>query len=173
MPHTAYDDDELGLVPGWDEHLDPNLRKEIRKARITEREADELRSANDRLEAENLIYRSGIPAGTKADVVARTFEGDRKDATAVKAYYEELFGPVEGGDPQGAGTVGDPAAADQRIANATGAGSSTGTPGTVDLGEAIRGAKDANEVREILAKANAQAGLFQPGQLVPRNVEDQ
>ena len=34
MPELVFTDDELGLSPGWDEHLDPNIRRELREARI-------------------------------------------------------------------------------------------------------------------------------------------
>ncbi len=167
MPHTAYDDDELGLHPGWDEHLDPNIRKEIRAAKVTERENADLRDRLASLERERLLTRAGIPADKRGEAFAKLYEGDASDPEQVKSEFESLFGPVATGESD----EGDPAAGDRRVAAAGAAGSSEGTPGSMDLADAIRNAKDANEVKALVAQA-AQLTTWQPGQMIPRLPED-
>ncbi len=163
MPRTEtiYEDDELGLQPGWDEHLDPNIRRELRQSRIVARERDAERTAREAAERELTLYRAGIPGDARGQAFAKVYDGDSTNPDAIKAAYEELFGPVQAGSGAPAGAAST--AADQRIADAAGAGAGTaGTPGTVDLAEAIRGAKTTAEVLEIVKNAPPEAGLRLP-----------
>lgn len=155
MPHLQYDDDELGLEPGWDEGLDPNIRRELKQARVARKELDEARTQLATYEKERVLSRAGIPQDKRGDLFARTYEGPTDDPGAVKAAWEELFGPV--GEP-----AGDPAAGDKRIADAAAAGTSQGTPGTVDLADAIRAAKTNEEVLEIVRNAPPEAKIRLP-----------
>ena len=165
---TTYDDAELGLAPGWAEHLDPNIREELKQGRINRLEA---KAALDRAEAaerELNLYRAGIPAGDKrGQVFAETYKGSN-DPAEVKAAFEELFGPLDaaGGDAGagGAGSqgAGDAAAADKRIAAAGAGGGAPQTPGTTDLRDALRNAKTTEEVKEIIRHAPPEAGIKLP-----------
>ena len=155
MPTLHYDDDELGLHPGWDEGLDPNIRKELRQARVIQRENADLKGKVETYERERVLTRAGIPSDKRGELFARTYEGALDDPEAVKAAYEELFGSAgaaPAGDP-------DPAAGDRRVAAAGAAGDSQGTPGTVDLADAIKGAKTVAEVKAIIAAAPPEAGI--------------
>lgn len=167
---TTYEDDELGLQTGWDEHLDPNIRKEIRKGRINAVEATQATERAEAAERELTLYRAGIPAGDKrGQVFAETYKGSQ-DPAEIKASFEELFGPLDagaGGDAgvggagsQGAGTNG--AAADKRIATAGAGGGTPQTPGTTDLRDALRNAKTTEEVKEIIRNAPPEAGIQLP-----------
>ena len=172
MPHTAYEDSELDLHPGWDEGLDPNIRKEIRQARVTVKENEALKDQVATYERERTLAEAGIPRDKRGLAFAQLYDGPLEAEPAKKA-YEELFGPITP-DAGTAGGTGDPnLTAEQRIAAANAAGTSEGSPGTVDLGDAIRNAKDAQEVKTILAAAASQGVGFAPGQYIPRLPEDQ
>ena len=170
MPHTAYDDDELGLSPGWDEHLDPNIRKDIRQARVVARENADLKAQLATFERERLLARAGIPSDRRGEVFAREYDGPVDDPEKIKAAYVELFGPLAA-PGEGEGNEPDPAAGDRRIAEAAAAGTSQGTPGSIDLADAIKLAKTPEEVKELIRQA-ASMTTWQPGQMIPRLPDD-
>jgi hypothetical protein len=156
---TTYSDEELGLNPGWDEPngnpLDPNIRRELKQARI---DRLELKTAT----AELSTYRrlasfatAGVPQDKRGQAFAKLYDGS-DDPEEVKAAFEELFGA-----PEGAGT-GASTEADQRIVDATNAGNSQGTPGTRDFGEALKGAKTMEEWREVMRNAPPEAKVRLP-----------
>lgn len=175
MPELTYTDAELGLSPGWDEHLDPNIRRELRDARIL---AAKLTAAEADLATERrarVLMQAGIPADKRGEAFAQLYKDSTDDPSKVKAAFEELFGPVST-EPAGA-PAGEPdpnLTAEQRIAAAASGGTGTqgGQTGTVDLAEAIKGAKDAEEVKAIIRRASETA-TFAPGQMIPRLPEDQ
>lgn len=150
MPTLEYSDDELGLSPGWDNDLDPNIRRELRQARVNRREAESLKAEVETLRRERVLSRAGIPSDRRGELFARTYEGSLEDPEAVKSAYEDLFGPIGAGAgaPQG-----DPAAVDRRIAEAGAAGDGQGIPGSVDFADAIRAAKGVDEVKELIRHA--------------------
>lgn len=166
---TTYDDAELGLSPGWDEHLDPNIRGELKQGRINRLEAAAALQRAEAAERELTLYRAGIPAGDKrGQVFAETYKGSQ-DPAEIKASFEELFGPLEagaGGDAGAGGTgtpgAGDAAAAERRIATAGAGGGAPQTPGTTDLRDALRNAKTTAEVKEIIRNAPPEAGIRLP-----------
>ena len=164
MPHTAYDDDELGLAPGWDEGLDSNIRRELRQSRVLQQEHQKLQNEVTGYRRERLFLRAGIPQDRRGDLFTRTYEGDLEDADTVRAAYEELFGPLKTSPPSA-----DPSTAgDRRIADANAAGDQEGTPGTMELGDAMRNAKTKDEVLTIIRQAAAQnpeAGIRLPDDL--------
>jgi hypothetical protein len=168
---TTYDDAELGLSPGWAEHLDPNIREELKQGRINRLEAAAALARAEAAERELTLYRAGIPAGDKRGQVFAEYYKGSGDPAEIKAEFEELFGPLDGGavggdagaggtGSQGAGTTG--AAADKRIATAGAGGGAPQTPGTTDLRDALRNAKTTEEVKEIIRNAPPEAGIKLP-----------
>lgn len=157
MPTTRveYSDDELGLTPGWDTGLDPNIRAELRRGRETAAQLRDTQAENAVLKRERAFTQAGIPADAKGTAFAKLYEGDADDPSAVKAQYEALFGPVA--DP--GAPAGDPAAGDRRVASATSAGTDASGGGTVDLEAAIQAAKSTEEVYEIIRNAPPEAGI--------------
>ena len=155
---TTYTDEELGLAEGWDEQLDPNIKEMRRHAKVTERENRELKAQLAERTRIDSFASAGVKNDARGQAFARLYEGDGSPED-VKERYEELFGPIEvaGGNSAAAST-----SADQRIADATNAGSSQGTPGTVDLAEAIRSAKTVEEVKEIIRHAPPEAKIRLP-----------
>ena len=157
---TIYSDDELGLSPGWDEQLDPNIRKELREGRIVR---SQLKAATEELgvfHRTQALATAGIPQDKRGQVFASTYNGS-DDPTEVRAAWDELFGPlpVETG-----GTAGAELDAEGRIAAAGSAGANQGTPGTIDIGEAIKAAKTNAEVLEIIRIGGRAAGLSLPAE---------
>lgn len=157
---TTYTDEELNLAPGWGDTLDPNIRKELRQSRVLQAE---LRTAQAELATErrqNVLTAAGVPSDVRGKAFARLYEGPLDDPAAVKAEYEALFGAAASGESQGAG--GANTAGEKRIADAGAAGASSQAPGTVDLADAIRNAKDTKEVLEIIRNAPPEAGIRLP-----------
>ena len=151
MPKTevTYTDEELGLSEGWDEQLDPNIRRELKQARI---DRVELKAATAELNTYRRVASfatAGVPQDAKGKAFAKVYEGS-DDPTEVKTAYEELFGPITA---SGSTDASSDTSAEQRIANATSAGTSQGTPGTKDFGEALREAKTTKEVLELIRHA--------------------
>ena len=137
---TTYEDDELGLSPGWDEGLDQNIREMRRHAKITERENREMSKRLELLERKDTFAAVGIPRDKRGEVFAQVYNGPA-DAESVQTYWEELFGPLDE-EQEPAGTTGStseapsgtPAgsastAAERRIARAGAAGTTTGQSG--------------------------------------------
>ena len=156
MPRTVtqYDDDELGLKADWDKDIEsPDLRRDVREGRIAKRELERERQARGAAEAELTMYRAGIPNDEKGQAFVKVYEGDRTDPQAIKEGYERLFGELPKG---GAQQVEDPAAAARRVASAGNEGSGGTGGGTVDLADAIRGAKSAAEVLEVIRRAERE-----------------
>ena len=156
---TIYTDEELGLNPGWDEQLDPNIRRELKEGRIVRLQNKELAEKVARYERTESFASAGVPQDKRGQAFARIYEGST-DPAEVKGAYEELFGPL----PEGAGDsgAGAPTDAERRIADAGSAGSSQGTPGTIDLGDAIKAAKTEAEVLEIIRRAPPEAHIHLP-----------
>ena len=157
---TTYTDDELGLAEGWDEQLDPNIKEMRRHAKVTERENKDLRAQLALRTRLDSFQAAGVPNDAKGKAFAKLYEGS-DDPAEVQASYEELFGPTQAATGESAGASTD---ADQRIAAATGAGTSQGTPGTVDLADAIRNAPTVKDALAIIAAAPPEAHI----QLPPR-----
>ena len=101
---------------------------------------------------------AGIPQDVKGQAFAKIYDGS-DDPAEIRAGYEKLFGPLE---QKPEGTAGAELSAEQRIAAAGSAGASQGTPGTIDIGEAIKGAKTNAEVLEIIRQHGHAAGLSLP-----------
>src|ERR1017187_2862519 len=96
MPRTetTYSDEELGLSPGWDEQLDPNIRRELREGRIVR---SELRAATEELGAfrrTQALATAGIPQDAKGLAFAKVYAGS-DDPTEARTEYEKLFGRLE------------------------------------------------------------------------------
>jgi len=157
---TIYTDEELGLQPGWDEQLDPNIRRELKQARIDRYELKELKAEVLGFRRTQGLATAGIPQDEKGQAFAKIYEGS-DDPTEVRAAFEKLFGPLPTGTSAEAGAELD---AEGRIAAAGAAGASTGTPGTIDIGEAIKAAKTSAEVLEIIRTAGAKAGMSLPAE---------
>lgn len=169
---TTYEDDELGLSPGWDEGLDQNIREMRRHAKITERENREMSKRLELLERKDTFAAVGIPRDKRGEVFAQVYNGPA-DAESVQTYWEELFGPLDE-EQEPAGTTGStseapsgtPAgsastAAERRIARAGAAGTTTGQSGTVDLGDKLRSmrGKSVAEIKQVLREAQEQGVL--------------
>ena len=155
---TTYSDEELGLSPGWDEQLDSNIRRELRDGRIVR---TQLREAEQELNGYRRtagLATAGIPQDEKGQAFAKIYEGS-DDPAEIRERYEKLFGPLA---QKPEGTAGAELSAEQRIAAAGSAGASQGTPGTIDIGEAIKGAKTNAEVLEIIRQHGHAAGLSLP-----------
>lgn len=153
---TIYTDDELGLSQGWDDQLDPNIRRELRQARIDRHELAELRAEVGGLRRVQSLASAGVPNDKRGEAFARIYDGS-EDATEIRSAYEELFGQIEA--PSGNEADTD---AERRIVDATNAGTSQGGPGTRDFGEALKNAKTMDEWREVMRNAPPEAKIRLP-----------
>jgi hypothetical protein len=156
---TIYSDEELGLQPGWDEQLDPNIRRELKQARIDRYQLKELEKEVSGYRRLSGFATAGIPQDEKGQAFAKIYEGS-DDPAEIREGYQKLFGPLEGGGT--GGSAGAELDAEGRIAAAGSAGASQGTPGTIDIGDAIKNAKTNAEVLEIIRTNGRAAGLSLP-----------
>lgn len=146
MPELVYSDDELGLQPGWDNGLDPNIRQDLRSGKLARRQLKKAQKEVETLKRERAFTQAGIPADERGTAFAKVYEGDSADPAVVKAAFEGLFGPI--------GQIQEPTTAgDQRIQAATASGVDAPQGGSVDLADAIKGAKTQEEVLEIIRNA--------------------
>ena len=145
MPHIEYDDDELGLKPGWDhdpdsgQRLSPTIREQLRKSLVREKRATELEAENTQLKKAETFRRAGVPSDARGDVFSKTYDGPQ-DPDSVRVAFEALFGKVE--DPANGTATGNTSAngdeAARRVLNAGSTGAGTGgAPGDVDLAEGM------------------------------------
>ena len=154
MPELVYSDDELGLVKGWDEGLDPNIRRELKEAKVAHRDLAAARIALAERDRADSYRRAGIPDNKQGDAYAKVATADPTNPEAIKAEFEELFGVP---DPEAAQKAAELAEA-QRIAAA--GGTQTGTPGTIKFEDALRDpTKSREEILELIRNAPAETGL--------------
>lgn len=154
MPELVYSDDELGLVKGWDEGLDPNIRRELKEAKVLQRELATARATIAAQERADALRRAGIPDDKRGDAFAKVTTADPTNPEALKAEFEELFGVP---DPEAAQKAAELAEA-QRIAAA--GGTQTGTPGTIKFEDALRDpTKSREEILELIRNAPPETGL--------------
>ena len=161
MPHIEYDDDELGLKPGWDsdpdsgQRLSPTIREQLRKSLVREQRATELEAENSLLKKAETFRRAGVPSDARGDVFAKTYDGPQ-DPDSVRVAFEALFGKADesaNGSAAGNTSAGGDAAANRVVqAGATGAGTG-GASGDVDLAEGMTQAWE-----EAAAKGGPSAG---------------
>jgi hypothetical protein len=100
MPRVVYDDDELGLNPGWDADpstgvpLSDGVRNAIREAAVTRFENRQLRQQLEQVEKVQSFRDAGVPSGPIGDMFAKTYDGPT-DAASVKAAWDSLgFAPA-------------------------------------------------------------------------------
>jgi len=161
MP-KEYSDEELGLDPEDLKQLDPNIRKEIRRARSVDRQLQEVLVLQEQQTRELAFYRAGIPADKRGTYFSQAYNGDLTPE-AIKAEYDEVFGtpaaldPNDPNHPDNAGKTAEELAAQKRIADA--GGEVQGVTGAISLEDAIKNAKTNAEVMEILRSAPPEAGI--------------
>lgn len=140
MPEET--DEELGI----DEGLDPNIRKELRKARelARDKEASDQRAAD--LERELAFAKAGIPDSPLNTKLAQSYDG-ANDPESVKAYFEGLGVNLA----QDSGGASDTELDQQRQIAQVG---NQGEPGAdMRFEDAINSAKNVDEVMALIASA--------------------
>jgi len=163
MPELVWTDAELGLQPGWDEKLDPNIRRELREARILKRENAELAERLSGLERRDAYRRAGIPDDKRGDAFAAIAKSDPNDTAALKAEFEELFGVTSGDAGAGQQLTEEELEAQRRIAEA--GGTQTGTPGQVEFEAALRDpTKSREEIIALIKEHGHLAGIRMAGE---------
>jgi hypothetical protein len=161
MPTLHYTDEELELAPGWDEHLDSNIRRQIRQAKIDKIEAAQAKAEAAEAKRELVLLKAGVPADAKGEMFVKAYDGPL-DAESVKAAYEAVFGAPDPGAGGGTGQLDPNLTAQQRIAQSGGAGA--GTSGVISLEERIRSAKTPEELREVIRSAPPEAKIRLAGE---------
>jgi len=156
---TIYEDEELGLSPGWDEQLDPNIRRELKDSRIARLQLKEAQAELAVFRRNSALATVGIPQDKRGQAFAKVYDGSDDPAEVTQA-WEALFGPLDAGSGDEGSTAS--LTAEERIAAAGSAGANQGTPGTQDIGDAIKAAKTNAEVMEIIRTHGRAAGLSLP-----------
>ena len=162
----------LEAHPEFQNVQDPNIRRELRRADVARREAQQ---ANDRAaQAERRLAfidaklpdhpaLKGLQASFIGDQVP-TVEEIRQRATEWGLINEDGTPTIGAAGPAGDGSNGAGSGAgsadEETLRRIAGAGSSTGTQGGgMDLADALRAAKSNDEVMQILRNAPPEAGL--------------
>lgn len=161
MPHLEYEDDELGLRPGWDvdpdtgQRMPPHIREALRKSVVRQKENEDLKAELEGFKKSQALQRAGVPNDARGDVFAKTYDGP-SDPDSVRVAFELLFGkvdePANGSTAGSASATGDAAARRVLEAGSTGAGTA-GAPGDVDLAVGMTQAWE-----EAAAKGGPAAG---------------
>ena len=82
---TTYSDEELGLSPGWDEQLDPNIRRELKQARIDRFQLRELEREVTGYRRTAGFATAGIPQDEKGQAFSKIYEGSEDPAEVREA----------------------------------------------------------------------------------------
>jgi hypothetical protein len=141
------------------DHLDPNIRAELRKSKERAREAEAAKAEAELLKRELAFTKAGIPDDKFGALFRKAYDGEA-DAEAVRKAAEEygIFEPAEQGNDQ----VADELERQRTIAGATGTNTS-GPTSQQDFLAGIQGASSVDEVMEVVRSLGAESGVFAPG----------
>ena len=149
-----YQDEEI-------DHLDPNIRAELRKSRERARAADEANAEVKALRRELAFTKAGIPESGVGALFRKAWDGDTDPEAIIEAAkeYGILNNPVEqnGFDP-----VKDELERHRSIAGATGSNTS-GPTNAQSIQAGIENATSAAEVMEVIERLGTESGVFTPG----------
>ena len=169
MPEPT--DEELGLDSQQMEGLDQNIRRELRQARITARDAATATERNVQLERELALTKAGIPDNPLGQMFTKAYDGPTDDPTAIKSAFEALGVPVvtPSGDPN-AQSPPEPQSAPgndpeverlRQLAQVGNTGDATG--GTVEFNDALASAESPEALMALLdTEAAGKAGIGRP-----------
>jgi hypothetical protein len=148
-----YQDEEI-------DHLDPNIRAELRKSRERAKEATEARAELDSLRRELAFTKAGIPESGVGALLRKAYDGDN-DPEAIRRAADEygIFNMPSDSAPD---PVHEELERHRSIAGATGSNTS-GPTNAQSIQAGIENATSAAEVMEVIERLGTESGVFTPG----------
>ena len=148
-----YQDEEI-------DHLDPNIRAELRKSRERAKEATEARAELDSLRRELAFTKAGIPESGVGALLRKAYDGEN-DPEAIRRVADEygIFNMLSDNAPD---PVHEELERHRSIAGATGSNTS-GPTNAQSIQAGIENATSAAEVMEVIERLGTESGVFTPG----------
>ena len=153
---SEYDDD---FVDSDTDHLDPNIRAELRKSKERAKDAAEARAELDSLKRELAFTKAGIPETGTGALLRKAYDGDF-DTEAIRKAAEE-YG-VLSDQAQEHNPINDELAAHRQIQGSTGT-SQSGPTAQQELLAALEEGTSKEEIMSIIAKMGAASGVYATG----------
>jgi hypothetical protein len=143
------------------DHLDPNIRAELRRSKDRAKEAEAAKAEVDSLKRELAFTKAGVPEDGVGALLRKAWDGDT-DPEAIRKAAEE-YGIFQAGQtaPQH-DPVRDELERHRNIAGATGT-SNSGPDPQQELLAAINGANSQEELMEVINRLGGESGLYTPG----------
>lgn len=143
------------------DHLDPNIRAELRKSRERAKEAEAAKAEVETLKRDLAFTKAGIPETGVGALLRKAYDGDT-DPDAIRKAAEE-YGINTGGTTESApDPVLEELERHRNIAGATGTNTSGPSPAQELLAAIQAGATEA-EVMEAISQMGAENGVYPTG----------
>lgn len=150
--------EDLGLSTEAHQALDPNIRKQLGRARAAEKERDEAVQRAQAAERELALHRAGIPDTPLGQFFAQSYNGDLSPE-AIKTKATEL-GLIAGGEHGQPPQIPDPAEIEAQRRLAQAAGQPPPAPDAAgEFQRAIAAAKNQSEVMAAIAQYGKPVGV--------------
>jgi hypothetical protein len=144
------------------EHLDPNIRAELRKSRERAREAEAAKAEADQLRRELAFTKAGIPEEGVGKLFRKAYEGETDPAAIIEAAREYGITGQATQQTETVDAVREELEQHRAIVGATGTNAS-GPTQEQELLAAIQQGNSVEEVMQVINQMGNEAGLFAPG----------
>lgn len=143
------------------DHLDPNIRAELRKSKERAKEAEAAKAEVETLRRELAFTKAGVPETGVGALLRKAYDGDT-DPEAIRKAAEEYGITTGSQQEQAPDPVLEELERHRSIAGATGTNNSGPTPQQELLAAIQSGASEA-EVMEAISKMGAEVGVYSTG----------
>jgi len=143
------------------EHLDPNIRAELRKSRERAKAAEQAQAELDALKRDLAFTKAGIPDTGTGALLRKAYDGDT-DPEAIRKAAEEygIFG--EAPQAQAPNPIHEELEQHRAIAGATGTNNS-GPDNSQSFLAAVQSASNVEEVMAAIRTMGGESGVFATG----------
>lgn len=141
------------------DHLDPNIRAELRKSRERAKAAEAAQTELEAVKRDLAFTKAGIPESGVGALLRKAYDGDT-DPEAIRKAAEEygIFSSQE----QAHDPIKEELETHRQIQGSTGT-SNSGPTAMQALEALIAEAKSADEIMAIISKQGAEGGIYTPG----------
>lgn len=141
------------------DHLDPNIRAELRKSRERAKEAEAAKAELANLQRELAFTKAGIPETGVGALLRKAYDGDT-DPEAIRKVAAE-YGITSDSTPQ-SDPIREELETHRQIQGSTGTSNSGPTP-QQELLAAIEAGGSVEDIMAVISKMGAESGLFATG----------
>lgn len=143
------------------EHLDPNIRAELRKSRERAKEAEAAKAETEALKRELAFTKAGIPETGVGALLRKAYDGDT-DPDAIRQAAAEYGININNNGPSESNSIREELETHRQIQGSTGT-SNSGPTAQQALLALIQEAGSAEAIMEVISKQGAEGGLYSPG----------